>query len=124
MSRNVSYILFGSILLITVILAVMLFQQGDLLRTGVVLNNDAAISDEATPPDEVSDDSLDPLEAHCRQVKAGHIQACGDGLPEEDFTCRTTAADAAYQTCLTTTNLDDLTAQQGSEETADYDTDL
>lgn len=116
MSRNVSYILFGGILLITVILAVMLFQQGDLLRTGVVLNNDAAILDESTPSDEVSDESADPLEAHCLQVKAGHIQACGDGLPADDFTCRTTEADAAYHTCLTTTNLDDLAAQQGSNE--------
>lgn len=124
MSRHVSYILFGSILLITVILAVLLFQQGDLLRTGVVLNNDDAALDEATPPDEVSDESPDPLEAHCLTVKAGHTQACGDGLPEHDFTCRTTEADAAYQTCLTTTNLDDLTTQQGSDEASEYDTGL
>ncbi|MEX1997857.1 MAG: hypothetical protein WEA04_04260 [Candidatus Andersenbacteria bacterium] len=93
---------------IALLFVVLSFYQGGLLQARLynlleqpnIIEEEVVPSEVATAPSE--DASTLASEAHCEQVKQGHIIHCGEFPAEHDYECRTIGAEAAYQACLQT----------------------
>lgn len=95
--------------LVLAVILLLVFQQGAFLQTRVFTGIGGDIEEtNVEVAEELTVDEYTQIEGHCTKVKEGHVSECGYAFPEDDFHCRSEEADAAFQECMETTNLEDL----------------